>query len=221
MSNAQLQCYRSYATRPASRPKAHTGRTTSSPRVKKPKATEKAGEIQTTAKVTKPKAPTKTKTASKTKAATKVKAKPKAKSRTKPKAKVRAKKPVTEEQKAAAALKKQSAHVRELKKLALSPPKLKPNSAWLVLTSEMAKERKRIAAKEAAEKYKSLVPEEKEVSTACLVSYTIGYILLTELFSITTILQMRTKPRTKESIKSGYIQSLRTMCEQPIMHDIP
>ena len=154
-SIAQLHCYRSYATRPASRPKAHTGRTTSSPRAKKPKATGETAEKQTTARVTKPK-----KTASKTKAVTKPKAKPKAKA----KAKVRAKKPVTEEEKATVSQREQRAHIRELKTLALSPPKAKPDTVWTVVASEMSKERKGLATKEAVGKYRGLIPAELEVN---------------------------------------------------------
>ena len=154
---------RTFATRPASRPKAHTGRTTTSPRVRKPKAIETAAtgtENNGTPKTTKFKSRGAT-----GKAKVQVK-KPKSKAKAKPpktKQTVRTKKPLTEERIAAQAVQEKRKHIRELKLLALSPPKGPPATPFLIISMELSKEKHAIAGKEAAEKFKNLIPEELEV----------------------------------------------------------
>ncbi|MCJ1380489.1 hypothetical protein MMC17_003594 [Xylographa soralifera] len=154
---------RTFATRPASRPKAHTGRTTTSPRGRKPKATTTAvagkgkdGTAQTTkSKIQRPMGK------AKVQAKPKPKSKAKAKSaKTKPT--VRTKKPLTEERVAAQAAQEKRKHIRELKLLALSPPKGPPTTPFLIISMELSREKHTIAGKEAAEKFKNLIPEELE-----------------------------------------------------------
>lgn len=148
---------RARKSKPVSRPKAHTGRTTSSPRKKKPKAvTEIAeGSSEPTAnKIAKPRA----KSSPKSKAAKKPKAKPAPKRKEK--------KPLTEGQKSAATTKAKRTHIQELKKIVLTPPKKLPATAYQVIQAEVAKEGKTtvpIIARTSSEKYKNLIPEELEV----------------------------------------------------------
>ena len=157
----QVSGDRTYATRPASRPKAHTGRTTSSARVRKPKTTtttalETGEDDRTQTSKSKSKRAT-----GNTKAqATKSKAKAKT---AKPKAIVKVKKPLTEERKLVQAAQEKRRHVKELKKLALSPPKDLPRTPYLVINAEMSNAQHTIAGKEAAEKFRNLIPEELEV----------------------------------------------------------
>ena len=171
-SASHIASGRTFATRPASRPKAHTGRTTTSPRVRKPKATTTAVAgtgNDATAQTTEPKIRRSTANAKvQAKAKSKSKAKPKSKARAKPpkpKPTVRAKKPLTEERIAAQAAQVKRKHLRELRLLALSPPKGPPATPFLVISMELSKEKHTIAGKEAAEKLKNLIPEELEVRT--------------------------------------------------------
>jgi outer membrane biosynthesis protein TonB len=133
------------STAPKSRPKAHTGRTTSKPRTKKADST-------TTPKAAKPKA-----AAKQPKKTVRVKAK-------KP-----AKKVLTEEQKVAkkeeAQKQKARDHIRELKQTALTKPKALPQTAWTLINSEMSKESKSIAGAGAhSDRYNNLSTGEREVS---------------------------------------------------------
>ena len=183
-SKAHFGTQRNYATRPASRPKAHTGRTISSPRKKKSSVTVAPAEGSTkptTIKTGKTKATTgakarpRAKTTAKTKAKPKVKTKAKAKTKTKakPARKVKkVKKDLTEEQLAKAAKTEQNLKIRELKKVALRAPKLLPSTVYLVVSSELAKGTHALEGKAAAEKYRNLTPEELEVSIliSCQVS---------------------------------------------------
>ncbi|MCJ1394828.1 hypothetical protein MMC18_007708 [Xylographa bjoerkii] len=160
---------RTFATRPASRPKAHTGRTTTSPRVRKPKATTTTTTTTTTAagKVEEGASqPTKIKSQGakgKAKVPAKPRSKPKAKAKTvKPKPTAKVKKPLTVERVAAKAAQEKRKQLRELKILALSPPKGPPTTPFLIINTELSKEKHTVAGKEAAEKYKNLIPEELE-----------------------------------------------------------
>lgn len=144
---------RSLTTQHASRPKAHTGRTTSTPRKKKAPASVGDGET------TEPKPEAK----AKAKGTAEAKAKPKTKA--KAKAKPKAKRAVTEEAKAIAAERKQVKHLRELKRTALRAPKKLPESVYSLVATELAREAKGIAGAAASTKYKSLSPHEMEVST--------------------------------------------------------
>ena len=171
-SKAHICAQRNYATRPASRPKAHTGRTISSPRKKKSSVTVAPGEGSTktvTIKTGKPKATAgaKAKPKAKTKAKPKVKTRAtvKAKTKAKPARKVKkVKKDLSEEQLAKAAKTEQNTKIRELKKVALRVPKLLPSTAYTVVASELAKGTHALEGRVAAEKYRNLVPEELEVS---------------------------------------------------------
>jgi len=149
---------RSYATKPASRPKAHTGRTTSNPRKKattttKSVATKKPSAVKAKPKP-KPKATAKPKT----------KPKPKAKPKAKPPPNRRLKKALTDKQATKAALQKERARTLELKTIALTTPKLLPASAYLVLSSEITKAGHGILGKETSAKYKELTAEQLEVN---------------------------------------------------------
>ena len=160
---------RAYATtgKPVSRPKAHTGRTTASPR-------KKAAPKTTAAKKAAPKT-TKAKKPAAAKKATKPKPKPKAKPK-KPKAKPKPKRKVlTEKQKAKRAATKESLGLKNLKEVALNPPKALPATAWFVFihgareqgaTSQGHRTLTDVhnLTKEAAQRYKNLTPEQLEVS---------------------------------------------------------
>ncbi|KAL8715247.1 MAG: hypothetical protein Q9220_001205 [cf. Caloplaca sp. 1 TL-2023] len=147
--------YRPYATKAVSRPKAHTGRTTSAPRKKAP--TAKATAPKPAAAVKKA-APKTAKPKSKSKPRTKAKATKARKKPAKPKAKK--KKTVSSEEKIRLLIK-------ELKITALTPPKRLVSSAFSVILAEKAKEERSRpglgnSAKEASAFYKSLTPEQRE-----------------------------------------------------------
>ena len=154
---------RDYATKPVSRPKAHTGQTTST-RKRKPKATTPT----TTAKKAKRERSADSKS-------TEVKAVPKKKTKkvkkafkpkAKPKTTKRKKKPVTEEEIAAAADEKRKKLIRSLKADALKPPKSLPaTTLQLVIAESMAGKTGAGPElfKDAVAKYKGLVPEQIEV----------------------------------------------------------
>ncbi|KAI9839991.1 MAG: hypothetical protein M1819_000183 [Sarea resinae] len=81
----------------------------------------------------------------------------------KPKAKPKPKRKVlTPEQKEEAAKKKERVEIRELKKAALTAPKQLPETAFLVLSSELAKKEGKLNGKEAGERYKAFSPQELE-----------------------------------------------------------
>ncbi len=162
--------HRTYAQRAVSRPKAHTGRTTTAarkaPTTSKTKAAKKPAPKKTTPKAVpkakskaKPRIKPKPKPAKKKKAKAKAKPKPKLKSKPKPKPKSKP----TDEQKSAL-IKKQ------LKETALKPPHKTVSTAWGVFVAEKLKADKAAAkanfggsAKEASAEYKQLTPEQLEV----------------------------------------------------------
>lgn len=166
---------RAYAQRAVSRPKAHTGRTTTAarkaPTTSKTTATKKPAPKKTTPKAV-PKAKSKAKPRIKAKAKPRIKAKPKPakKKKAKPKPKPKAKKPkkvLTEAQKKALTLKK-------LKVTALKPPSAGAHTAWLVFVTEKLNAVEGSTAsrnlggitKEASAEYKQLTPERVEVCVA-------------------------------------------------------
>ena len=155
------RCYATSA--PVSRPKAHTGRTTSTrkPRAAaapKPAGKTKAPSKKTTTTAKKPRA-------KKAAAKSKKKARPKAKPKPKPKKKVR--KPLTEKQLSLAAAKKKRSDLKALKEIALAIPHGKPSTAWSVFFVEQVKG-KSVAvqnlAKDASAGYRNLSTERREVS---------------------------------------------------------
>ena len=161
-SISTLLPYRPYATNAVSRPKAHTGRTTSAPR--KRAATAKAPSERSTKVPKKPAAKkSKTKTTSKTKSKPRTRAKS-TKARKKPAKAKKPKKPkLTPEE-------KNRVEIKALKEKALTPPKNLPVSAWTVLLSERQKkdktsvlQSKGSVAQTCAVQYKSFTPEEREV----------------------------------------------------------
>ena len=158
-----ISLQRKFATKPVSRPKAHTGRTASSPRKAKP-ATKPRSTKPTSDDATQEEVKPKSKAGLKPKS--KLKSQPKTKTKTKTKAKPRktrvAKKPQTEEQKTAAAEKAKRVQIRLLRKAALKPPTLPPATGWQVLNAELLKSGKG-TMKDSAETYKNLTPEEREV----------------------------------------------------------
>ena len=155
--------HRSYAQRAVSRPKAHTGRTTTAarkaPTTSKTKAAKKPAPRATTPKAV-PKA--------KSKAKPRIKPKPKpAKKKAKAKPKPKVKKPkkvLTEKENTALTIKR-------LKITALKPPSGGTVNAWTMFIGERVKaasspgSRTDIArvAKEASAEYKQLTPERVEV----------------------------------------------------------
>ena len=161
-----ISSYRRYATtttKAVSRPKAHTGRTTSTTK----KSAAKKPATKTVKKPTKTKAKkTAVKPKAKSKSKSKTKAKPKTRSKTKKpvkrNVKRRTKKPLTEKE-------AKNKKIRELKAKALQFPKQQPASAWLAFSNNYLKENKKPGEKipgvmkEAAAKYKNIIPEEREV----------------------------------------------------------
>ena len=159
---------RTYAQRAVSRPKAHTGRTTTAarkaPTTSKTTAAKKPGPKKTTPKaIPKAKSNAKPRIKSKPKPAKKKRAK--AKPRPKPKVK-KPKKVLTEAEKLA--LKKQ-----ELKKTALKSPHALPQSRWTVFMTEKVRTagtdgRKGIGSvvREASAEYKQQTPDQIEVCLA-------------------------------------------------------
>ena len=136
---------RTYATRHASRPKAHTGRTTSPTRTRKAATALPSTSTSSTEKSdAKPKS-------SKTK-------KVQAKSGRKPK------RELSENGKIRAEKRKKTELRQELKKIALSPPKKLPESVWSIVMQELVPGAKGLVTKEASSKYKSLSTAELEVS---------------------------------------------------------
>ena len=157
---------RCYATsKPVSRPKAHTGRTTSTRKPKAAAAPKPAAETIATAK--------KSTTATKKSAPKKAVAKPKTKSKVKakPKPKKAGRKALTEAQKSKVVAKKKESDLKALKEIALKPPTLKPASAYLVYYTEKAQTRSgpetipvSTLAKAAGAEYRSFSVERREVS---------------------------------------------------------
>lgn len=183
--NLTTPIVRQYATEPVSRPKAHTGRTTST---RKPRAAAKptgststsseAGQ-STTKPRTREKAIAKPKSKPKAKSKAKSKAKPKAKpkatskakrgTKAKPKPKRKTRKPLTEHQKTVAAAKKTRDEKKVLNEKALTLPKGLPSTAFKVLFVEKSKGTKGLVggtpamAKETSAQYKALSTEQREV----------------------------------------------------------
>ena len=149
-----LYASRSYATaRPASRPKAHTGRAT-------------ASKTRTTTSTKKtPGRPAKKATTTRTRAKSKPKPKAKTKARAKAKPvkrvrKAKAKPKKSEEEKAA---EKRRLTIRDLRATALKIPTRLPETVYTIIAVETAKASKGLASKEASGKYKNLTPAEREV----------------------------------------------------------
>jgi len=157
---------RSYATKPVSRPKAHTGRTTAAskrtPTTSATKAAKKPAPKKTTPKA---------KPTVKSKAKPRIKAKPKPKKKAKAKPKPKPKRKVlTDAQKTAKADKKKKENIKKLRETALTPPHGTPASAWSVLLAETVKAPGGAAAgalgatsKAASTKFRQLTPEQLEV----------------------------------------------------------
>ncbi|KAL8826471.1 MAG: hypothetical protein Q9170_007387 [Blastenia crenularia] len=160
--------HRLYATAAVSRPKAHTGRTTSAPRKKA--STAKAPTASSAGAAKKPaakKAGTKKPAAEKTKSKAKAKSKPRTrakstKARKKPvKAKKRA---LTPEQKEKLVEQKKKLAIKNLKAKALTVPKKLPFTAFSVLLAEKTKGGVNVTtvATDVSATYKSFKPEERE-----------------------------------------------------------
>lgn len=152
---------RTYAQRAVSRPKAHTGRTTTAarkaPTTSKTKAAKKPAPTKTTPKAV-PKAKLKPKP--------RIKPKPKPAKKKKAKAKPKPKKVLTEAQKSALTKK-------QLKETALKPPRRGNSSTWNVFSAEKIRADKPATrdsftevVKEASAEYRQLTPELLEVCLA-------------------------------------------------------
>lgn len=165
---------RNYADRPISRPKAHTGRTTTSPTrkvtVKSTGATGPKKVIKAKSKATikakaKPKAKPKAKT--KTRPKVKSKAKPKAKPKKKiSKSQIRGRPRLTEKQLEARKATNTRLRIVKLKaKALLTRPKILPASAFAVILVEECKGNSSIqqGARNASVRYKAITPEQLEV----------------------------------------------------------
>lgn len=158
---------RNYADNPVSRPKAHTGRTTTAPSKKAATATKSTSEKVKAKRKRKPKTKAKTTSRSKTKA----KSKPRS----------RRKKILTEEQKEALAAKmakrkeklaanKAKQKIKDLKTAALqNPPRRPVKSPWVAFLADLSsdpelagKPRPKIL-QEGSVRYKALSPERREV----------------------------------------------------------
>lgn len=167
--------YRPYATNAVSRPKAHTGRTTSAPRKKAETAKATTSDAAATTKK-----PATKKPAAKKSAAKKPKTSPKKKSkpRTRAKSTKARKKPtkakkrrLTPKQKEEQAKQKGRQTLKDLKEKALTIPKKLPATAYSVLLSEQMKARRaggkrdptRVITKDCGTMYHSLSPEQREV----------------------------------------------------------
>ena len=145
---------RAYADKPVSRPKAHTGRTTTAAR-----------KAPTTSKTKAAKKP-----APRTKAA---KARPKAKPKTKPRPKT-AKRPKAKPKRKPKALteaQKEAATIRRLKAAALTPPKNLPATAWTVFAGDSVKNGggsigNRESMAKMSQEFKEFTPERLEVIAA-------------------------------------------------------
>ncbi|KAI4248096.1 MAG: hypothetical protein L6R40_001185 [Gallowayella cf. fulva] len=179
ISNAEtLLSYRSYATDAVSRPKAHTGRTTSAPRKKA--STAKLTASKAAAAPQDP-AAEKTKAKGRPKAKSKSTSKPKSKSKPRTRAKSTkarkkpAKKPAkakakpAKKKKAVSPEKKNRIEIKELKAKALTPPKRTAVSAFSVLLAEKQKELRQAVSKEGISVatqcstiFRSFSPEQRE-----------------------------------------------------------
>lgn len=159
---------RNYADRPISRPKAHTGRTTNSPRRKATVKSSDAADPDTA------KHEAKAVSKAKTKAKANPKAKPKANSKAKSKAKPKkvskshivGRPRLTEKQLEARKATNTRLRIVELKaKALLTRPKLLPASAFAVIFAEECKGNPSVqeGAKNAAIHYKAITPEKREV----------------------------------------------------------
>ena len=140
---------RAYASKPVSRPKAHTGRTTTAAR-----------KAPTTSKTKAAKKP-----APRTKAA---KARPKAKPNAKPKTARKPKAKPKRKPKALTETQKEAATIRRLKAAALTPPKNLPATAWTVFAGDSVKDgRGGIGIRETmakmSQEFKQFTPERLEV----------------------------------------------------------
>ena len=206
---------RTYAQRAVSRPKAHTGRTTTAAKkaltTSKTKAAKKPAPKKTTPKAV-PKAKSKAKPRIKTKP--KPAKKKKAKAKPKPKAK-KPKKVLTEDQKTALTKK-------QLKATVLKPPTKIASTTWSVFLAEKvrgvdgASARNTLGdlARAASAEYKKLTPEQVEVCLAC---YRLTCTPSLTLESTTIILQTRTKQRMLLPIVNGSSRIPRQLSSRRIL----
>ncbi|KAL9128019.1 MAG: hypothetical protein Q9217_003213 [Psora testacea] len=154
--------YRTYATRPVSRPKAHTGRTT--------KSTQKTPTTSAAKKPATKKTSAKSVPKAKSKAKPRIKPKPKPKNaKAKPKSKPK-RKVLSEAQKARKAVEDEKDKLKQLRLAALSPPTAAPGTAWMVYASEALKAKSSGTGgpglgntmKDISAKFKALEPEQLE-----------------------------------------------------------
>lgn len=157
---------RYYADRPISRPKAHTGRTTNSPRRKATVKSTGAADPKVITEKPEAKAVPKAKTKAKSKA--KSKAKPKAKPKKISKSHIVGRPRLTEEQLEARKATNTRLRIVELKtKALLTRPKLLPATAFAVIFAEECKGNPSVqqGARNASIRYKAITPEQLEVIT--------------------------------------------------------
>lgn len=152
--------HRSYADKPVSRPKAHTGRTTTAPSKRAPTATEVAAKKKSTrAKKSAAERKAKSTPRRKTKSGANPKRRPETKHR----------KVLTKEQNEKLAAKKAKQKIKDNKITALDPPKNEPETVWTIIVAEvcdepeMAKLKFPDRVRESSARYKALSPERREV----------------------------------------------------------
>ena len=160
---------RTYAQRAVSRPKAHTGRTTTAAR-KAPTTSKTTAAKKPAPKKTTPKAVPK----AKSKAKPRIKAKPKPAKKKRAKAKPKPKPKVKKPKKVLTEAEKLALTKRKLKATALKPPHGVPYTAWTVFLQEKVKTTVSAGgkadlasvAKGTSAEYKQLTPEQVEVCLA-------------------------------------------------------
>ena len=160
---------RTYAQRAVSRPKAHTGRTTTAAR-KAPTTSKTTAAKKPAPKKTTPKAVPK----AKSKPKPRIKAKPKPAKKKRAKAKPKPKPKVKKPKKVLTEAEKLALTKRKLKATALKPPHGVPYTAWTVFLQEKVKTTVSAGgkadlasvAKGTSAEYKQLTPEQVEVCLA-------------------------------------------------------
>lgn len=182
--------HRTYATKPVSRPKAHTGRTTAAR--KAPTTSKTAAAKKPAAKKTSPKPRPTAKSTAKLRTRAKPKRATKAKAKRKPRKRV-----LSETQKKKVEAQKKRVVIKNLKVTALQPPTGMPSTAWEVFSQEAIRGHKldRLGAKmkELSTQYKNISPEQLEV---CIRSFLATTVALSD--TITPALQPHRKSKQSE-----------------------
>lgn len=215
---------RTYATttKPVSRPKAHTGRTTTAAR-KAPTTSKTKAAKKPAVKKTAPKAIPKDgpEAVPKTKPKARTTAKPTAKPRIKPKPKSakKAKAKPKSKRKTLTQVEKDEKLHKDLKAAALKPPHGTPATAWTVFNAEAVKSNGvgggfAQAIRESAAQFKNLSPERLEVlSLTCVIGRSTDH-----ENSITTTLPIKTRQQMPWPIANGSNHTHPRSFTKPTLH---